>query len=151
MNIIAVDISEVDIICHLWEELNDYNNGLHQKYFGHELGERGEHKRQEFRSKAGEGLIKFDIVKIGDKIVGYCISSLNTLLSGEIKSIYILPKFRNRGIGTALVNEHITWLKENRSQSVFLYVHPCNTDAIRFYWKFNFFSNSPLMEICEAK
>ena len=60
MNIIAVDISEVDIICHLWEELNDYNNGLHQKYFGHELGERGEHKRQEFRSKAGEGLIKFD-------------------------------------------------------------------------------------------
>jgi hypothetical protein len=118
MNIIAVDISEFDIICHLWEELNDYNNGLHQKYFGHELGERWEHKRQEFRSKAGEGLIKFDIVKIGDKIVGYCISSLNTLLSGEIKSIY---------------------------------VHPCNTDAIRFYWKFNFFSNSSLMEICEAK
>ena len=146
MKIIKTEISKIDKIRPLWEELNEYIESLHRKYFRETLGITW----KQFRNRAITGKAKFDIIKDNKKIVGYCISIINKLLEGEIVSIYILPEFRSKGIGTHLIKEHLKWLKENKVKSIFLYVHPCNIDAIRLYWRFNFFSNSPLMEVCTA-
>ena len=37
MEIVETDISQVHVISHLWEKLNDYNNGLHRKCYGEPL------------------------------------------------------------------------------------------------------------------
>ncbi len=93
--------------------------------------------------------MKFDVVKVNDEIAGYCVSSVNKHLQGEIVSLFVLPEFRGQGVGTCLMDAHVRWLRCRGARSIFLHAHPCNTFAIRFYWKFNFFSNSPLMELCE--
>lgn len=149
MDIVATDIADIDIIESLWEELNEHNNALHRKHFGRELSEKWNHKSKEFVRKAAECRMKLDVAKIDDDIVGYCISGINKHSQGEIVSIYVRPEFRSTGAGTRLLNEHIRWLKENNVTTIYLFVHPCNIDAIRFYWKFNFFFTGPLMELCE--
>lgn len=151
IKITPANISEIGRIRHLWEQLHEYNKSLHLRYFGYELKEKWDHKQQEFLKRIGESRIKFDIVQTDTQIVGYCISSITGALEGEIVSIYIIPEYRNHGIGKRLMDEHIKWLKNNDAKSIFLYVHPCNIDAIRFYWRYNFFSNSPLMEMCDRK
>ncbi|MEW6348550.1 MAG: GNAT family N-acetyltransferase [Thermodesulfobacteriota bacterium] len=151
MHIIETDIADFHIIRSLWEQLQAHNSSLHRKFFGEDLPENWPHKMHEFEKRAGECRIKFDVVKVADDIAGYCVSSINRYLQGEIVSLFVLPEFRGLGLGTCLMDAHMKWLRAHRVKSIFLYVHPCNTPAIRFYWKFNFFSNSPLMELCELK
>jgi diamine N-acetyltransferase len=151
MDIVATDIADIDLIGALWEELNEHNNALHKKYFGEALSEKWIHKSRELIRRAAECRTKFDVVKIDDDIVGYCISGINKYSQGEIVSLYIRPGFRSTGAGTRLLTEHIRWLKENNVITIYLYVHPCNIDAIRFYWRFNFFATGPVMELFEPQ
>ncbi len=151
MDIVATDMADIDIIGPLWEELNEHNSALHKKYFGRELSEKWSHKSRELIRRAAECSMKFDVVKINDNVVGYCISGINKHCQGEIVSLYIRPEFRSTGAGTRLLTEHIRWLKENNVTTIYLYVHPCNIDAIRFYWRFDFFSTGPLMELLETQ
>lgn len=151
MNIVATEVADIGIIGPLWEKLHEHNNALHKRYFGRELSEKWDHKSRELIKKAREYRIKFDVVKFGAEIVGFCISGIDKHLQGEIVSIYVLPEFRGKGVGTELLNEHLGWLKQNKAASIFLYVHPCNIEAIRFYWRFGFFSSGPLMELCEMR
>jgi ribosomal protein S18 acetylase RimI-like enzyme len=146
----AADQSRLALIRHLWEELNRLNSELHRKYFGWKLRENWHHKHQEFKKRFETLFVKFDLAKSGGTIVAYCISSVNASLEGEIISIYTRPDFRGRGIGKKLVTDHLAWMRAHHAKYIFVYVHPCNTGAIRFYWQFNFFSNSPLMEICQG-
>ena len=149
MNIIETDIAELHRIRFLWEELNEYNNSLHRKCFGEKLPKDWAHESQDLIKRAQECRIRFHLARVNKEIVGYCLSSINNDLQGEIISLFVCPEFRDKGIETCLANKHMKWFCENNVRSIFLYVHPCNCDAIRFYWKFNFFSHSPLMELCE--
>jgi len=151
MEIIATDIADIGIVEPLWQKLNEHNNALHKRYFGRELKETWTRKNREFLARARECRTKFHVVKSDDRVVGYCVSAINKFLQGEIVSIYVLPEFRGNGIGTRLMDEHLSWLRENKVTSIFLFVHPCNTDAIRFYWRFSFFASGPLMELCTIK
>ncbi len=151
MNVIASDLSDIDVIQPLWEKLDQYNKSLHRRFFGKELRGKWDHTVQDLQKRSDQCQMKFDVVKINGKLVGYCISSINRYFYGEIVSIYVLPEFRSRGIGACLMNEHIKWLRGWKAKSIFLYVHPCNIKAIQFYWRFNFFAAGPLMELCETE
>ncbi|MBI5572142.1 MAG: GNAT family N-acetyltransferase [Desulfomonile tiedjei] len=151
MDLIATDIADIGIIEPLWQKLHEHNSALHKKYFGRELKETWTRKNREFVARAQECRTKFHVVKSDDWVVGYCVSAINKYGQGEIVSIYVLPEFRGKGIGTRLMDEHLRWLRENQVTSIFLFVHPCNIDAIRFYWRFSFFASGPLMELCKVK
>jgi diamine N-acetyltransferase len=151
MEIVETDISQIHVISHLWEKLNEYNNGLHRNCFGERLAADWEGKSQEFKRRADQCRMKFNVARIDEDIVGYCVSSINDRGEAEIISLFVLSDSRSKGIGTALMNEHWKWFQENNATGIFLYVHPCNTTAIRFYWKFGFFSNSPTMEVCKTR
>jgi diamine N-acetyltransferase len=146
--IIASDITRLELIRPLWEQLNDLNKALHSKYFGEELHHTWEDKDLELRRRSEQSLLKFDLAKIRDAIIGYCISTINERAQGEIVSLFVGADYRGRGVGGCLMSEHVKWLRAHNVKSLFLYVHPCNVDAIRFYWRFRFFSSSPLMEQC---
>jgi len=147
--IVSADIADIDLIAPLWEQLNEHNKAAHKKCFGEDLHETWADKKRELRKRSDQCLLKFNYATSNDTIAGYCISSINPRKEGEIISLFVLPEFRGGGIGGCLIKEHIRWLRENGAKSVFLYVHPCNIDAIRFYWRFHFFSSSPLMELSE--
>lgn len=52
----------------------------------------------------------------------------------EIDDLYVLPAFRNQGVGTQIIKKCLSQTKCN----VFLYVFTKNVDAIRFYKRFGF-------------
>jgi ribosomal protein S18 acetylase RimI-like enzyme len=148
LEILATEVSDIDIIRPLWEQLNGLNRSLHKRCFGDVIHQTWADFLCDFKRRSDQCDLKLNIARMDQALVGYCISSINRRFEGEIVSLFVLPEFRGHGVGTDLMREHLTWLRELRVKSVFLYVHPCNTAAIRFYWRFHFFSSSPLMEVC---
>ena len=53
---------------------------------------------------------------------------------GELDDLYVLPSFRNRGIGSEIMKKCIEYGKS----SMYLYVFSRNTRAIAFYERFGF-------------
>ena len=53
---------------------------------------------------------------------------------GELDDLYVLPGFRNMGIGSLIMEKCI----EDTKQDLYLYVFSCNTRAISFYERFGF-------------
>jgi ribosomal protein S18 acetylase RimI-like enzyme len=151
VDIVATDVDDIELIRPLWEQLNEHNRALHKGCFGEGLHRTWVEFLEQLTQRSHECGIRFDVVRSHQALVGYCLSSINTRSEGEIVSLFVLPEFRGRGIGYSLMRQHIEWFRENCVKSMYLYVHPCNVDAIRFYWRFRFFSSSPLMELCETE
>ncbi len=61
--------------------------------------------------------------------VGYCISSLDHDLAGEIESIFVLPEYRGLGIGKELMRRTLQWLDE-AAQRKWLLVLPPETNRL---------------------
>ena len=53
---------------------------------------------------------------------------------GELDDVYVLPQYRGKGIGSAIVRRCI----DQSEAPLYLYVFSRNTDAIRLYARFGF-------------
>ncbi len=58
----------------------------------------------------------------------------NIVLYGSIQNAIVSHKYRNKGIGTQLLNTAITWLKKQPIKKINAYVHGKNAKALTF-WK----------------
>jgi len=50
----------------------------------------------------------------------------------------VLAPYRSYGVGSKLLNHVQTYAQQQNIQEIFLHVQTSNSDAIRFYQKFNF-------------
>lgn len=71
------------------------------------------------------------------QLVGY-IGSMLVLDEASINNFAVLPSFKKRGIGTALMRQLLVCCKERDIQTVFLEVRVSNEAAISLYRKFGF-------------
>ena len=62
--------------------------------------------------------------------------------ANKITSVYLLPKFQGKGIGTMLLQQALDWL--GNEKDVTLGVVPYNQSAIRFYEKSGFQLREPI-------
>lgn len=90
----------------------------------------------------------------GEKIVGYLIgwtlSSANWRLVGkraEIENMFISKKFRNKGIGSKLVDEFLVWAKKNDIKNISVSALSKNKNAINFYKQVGFKNFESKLEI----
>lgn len=74
------------------------------------------------------------------KVTGYTIGSIteteeyrDDLKVAELETMYILPKYRGKGIGTELVNQFNSWSEEKDADRLRVEATAQNKDAIRFY------------------
>lgn len=72
-----------------------------------------------------------------DKLVGYCVSSLEGRMAHLI-SIAVLTKSRRKGVATSLVRDLIEYLEARRVDELWLEVKQGNKEAIKLYEKFGF-------------
>lgn len=72
-----------------------------------------------------------------DLVVGY-VGSQTVLGETDMMNIATHPDYRKQGIGTALINELITELKNRNSHSLMLEVRVSNDPAISVYQKMGF-------------
>lgn len=77
------------------------------------------------------------VAKFSDKIVGF-MSMYHALDEGYICNIAVDKSHRMCGIGTSLINETITYSKNQNLKFLTLEVRESNTGAIKFYEKLGF-------------
>lgn len=82
-------------------------------------------------------LSKYVVAKIETEIVGFA-GVIDTLDQFEITNIVVKKKFRNNGIGNALLIELIKLAKTNNKDKIILEVNNTNKPAIKLYEKNGF-------------
>ena len=74
--------------------------------------------------------------KAGEKVAFYCLREEPDAV--ELDDLYVLPNFRNRGIGTKILSRCVA----NMDRPIYLYVFTGNAGAIRLYRRFGFAKTS---------
>lgn len=82
-------------------------------------------------------LSKYIVAKIETEIVGFA-GVIDTVDQFEITNIVVKKKFRNNGIGNALLIELIKLAKTNNKDKIILEVNNTNKPAIKLYEKNGF-------------
>jgi ribosomal protein S18 acetylase RimI-like enzyme len=125
---------KINLIKPLWERLRD----MHAKKSEHF---EGKFKKFTFDFRKEE-LLKAEklnllIVKDVDKLVGYCISTVDKT-EGDIESLFLEKKYREYGIGNELMKKSIEWIKSNNPESISVTVAAGNEGVLDFYRRFGF-------------
>ncbi|MBT3582482.1 GNAT family N-acetyltransferase [Candidatus Woesearchaeota archaeon] len=97
----------------------------------------------------------FAIVAIdSDKIIGYLAGSISkpefyraVSKLAEMDNMIVLPEYRNKGIGTKLINEFIKWCKKKKVERATVTASYQNKLAINFYKKNNFKEYDTVLEL----
>lgn len=108
----------------------------------------------EFVSKVlAENRISLIVAEVDGKIVGYAMFNPAPFFPFKVKEkwfyitdIYILPEYRKKGIGKALINYIINLAKSQEIKKIKLSVWTFNRNAINFYEKLGFKITGYLME-----
>ena len=79
----------------------------------------------------------FLVARVGGKIAGYSIGCM-TRHGAEIASLGVLPRYRQRGVATALLRTNLRKLRRTGAKAVWLTVRRGNEAAIHLYRKFGF-------------
>jgi ribosomal protein S18 acetylase RimI-like enzyme len=85
------------------------------------------------------------LAKENEKIIGYLSGQIikkepfrKKMKIARIEEMYILPRFRSKGIGTQLEEEFINWCKSKKVNMVKVTSSAANKKAIEFYKRNNF-------------
>jgi ribosomal protein S18 acetylase RimI-like enzyme len=131
----------------LWRELNKHHlsrSPYFKEYYQNLTFE--ERKRVMLQRLVGGGHIRVDLAFDSDALVGYCVSSIDRVLTGEIDSICVDEAYRGRGIGTTLVKNVLVWLASKGSKKNIVSVAVGNEQAYGFYAKFGFLPRRTMLE-----
>lgn len=85
------------------------------------------------------------VAKEDEQIVGYVYCKINSLENGPtnelealIDGLYVIEKYRNKGIATTLINKAKQWCKDNNVKYIMINVLENNKKALKLYNKQNF-------------
>ncbi len=90
--------------------------------------------------------IHVDLAYDQEILVGYCVSSVDKGLTGEIDSIFVDLAYRGQGIGKTLLQNALAWLGAKGSKKNIVSVGVGNEQAYGFYAKFGFFPRRTMLE-----
>lgn len=144
----ATDISEIDLIRPLWEQLNEHHRRNAREFKDRYAEFSFEERKAYFIEITRAGLLRIDLAvdPVSQKTVGYCIVSLSNDRTGEIESIYIRDGYRSQGIGSRLMDRALAWFKERGSGGNQVSVAAGNEAVFAFYRRFNFFPRKTVLE-----
>jgi len=78
--------------------------------------------------------------------IGYCISTIEANLKGEIDSLFVHAAFRKKGIGKALVEKSMEWLQTNQCKPIRLTVSYGHESVLGFYQQLGFYPRLTTLE-----
>lgn len=132
----------------LWEELNvhHYNKSLHFKSRYEKMT--FDKRKLGLLAKADKGHIKIILAMdtVGERYIGYCISTVNCRNEAEIESIYIKSEYRGHKIGDHFMTASLGWIESFKPVSIVIGVAGGNEDAIPFYEKYGFYTKMTALE-----
>ncbi len=88
---------------------------------------------------------KYFLAEEGGRVVGFAAGKIEKLPAfyierkiGILFQIFVEEKYRNRGVGTKLINKFISWLKSRQIKAVRLEVFPTNSAVKELYKNLGF-------------
>ena len=137
----------LDVVQPLWEKLNKHHVN-NSNYFSNKFNNlRFEVRKNKFIND--EKLqVKIDLIKDKDKeiYIGYCISTINKDLFGEIDSLFVEKKYRKYGLGDKLMIMSLNWFDSNQVKTKIIGVAEGNENVIEFYKKYGFYNRRVILE-----
>jgi len=135
------DVDELDMIRPLWEKLNQMHLELSPYFKSRFKAMSWDERKLKLLKKSQDILFEYIIDNKNERIVGYCISTIekDDNYTGEIDSIYIDEEYRKSGLGKQLVDSAIQWLKSNNIETQKLLVGVGNEQVLGFYKQFDFY------------
>lgn len=131
----------------LWEQLNRHHATLSPHFAEHYERKTFAERRAGLLCKAEGGSLHVELAldQLGD-VVGYCVSTVDPALVGEIDSLFVLPSWRGMALGHTLITRSLDWLREQGVQRTRLSVAAGNEQAFGFYAKHGFFPAKTILE-----
>jgi ribosomal protein S18 acetylase RimI-like enzyme len=97
------------------------------------------------------GMIHVDIARENDKIIGYCVSTINAEMAGEIDSIYIEKERRRFGIGSVLMKNALKWMDTHKVKRRVISVAAGNEEVFSFYERYGFYPRATILMPTDSK
>lgn len=148
---VDVDRESLELIQPLWEQLRDHHASL-STYFSEQIAKDiFENRIKNILEKNSEGKVKIILAQNTEtnKIIGYCISSIDKHRQGEIDSIYIVDGFRRKGVGDVLLGRTLKWLKNEGIKNISLSVMFGNEEVFKFYERHGFYPRTYVLKYLE--
>ena len=140
-------IELLDFVQPLWEKLNKHHK-VNSNYFQSRfINLKFEVRKNKFVNN-NNLKVKVDLIKDIDKdlYVGYCISTVNKELVGEIDSLFIEKEYRKYGLGDKLMNRTLDWLNINQVKTKIIGVVEGNENVLEFYKRYGFYKKKVILE-----
>jgi len=133
----------LELIASLWTELNGHHQSI-SEHFSRAIAQRTfDARKEELIQKGRHGHLRVDLAQtLAGKYIGYCVSSIDCNQTGEIDSIFVLPPFRNEGIGDILMRRAMTWMDGVGTVSRVVEVAWGNEQVWSFYQRYGFLPRS---------
>lgn len=140
-------IELIEYVIPLWEKLNEHHK-INSNYFESRfINLKFEDRKNKFISDNNID-VKVDLIKDVDRdlYIGYCISTINKELVGEIDSLFIDEEYRKYGLGDQLMNRALEWLNIKQAKTKRIVVAEGNENALEFYKRYDFYKKNIILE-----
>ena len=125
------------VIESLWKRLFEHHFDLEKRFPTSPLPD-FESRLRTLRYKGKNHLVELVKTAEDSDFVGYCVSTIDNALTGEIDSLYIDRDYRRHGIGKELVKRALCWMDEHHVLEKRVCVLAANKTAVDLYRKFGF-------------
>jgi len=143
--------SLIDRVAPLWKELNRQHLSLSPYFKDYYRALTFEDRKRSIQQRVSGGEIRVDLaLDNSGQPIGYCVTSIDRKLTGEIDSMFVDPQCRGQGIGTVLMEKALDWLKVKGAKKTIVSVAVGNEQAYIFYEQFGFFPRRTLLEQKQA-
>lgn len=140
------DKTLIDKIKPLWDQLNELHLSVSPYFKNYYRTLTFQDRKRVILQRALGGDVRVDLALDADVLVGYCVSSVDKALTGEIDSIFVDPKYRGQGIGKALMQKALAWLNGKGAKKNIVSVAVGNEQAYGFYAQFGFLPRRTMLE-----
>lgn len=137
----------LDLLQPLWERLNKHHES-NSNYFPDKFRNLTfEVRRNKFINDKNLE-VNIDLIKDKEKnlYIGYCISTVNKDLVGEIDSLFVEEEYRKFGLGDKLMYRALEWLNNNRVKTKIIAVAEGNESVLDFYKRYGFYKRRIILE-----
>jgi len=142
----------IDKVEPLWKELNKHHLCVSPYFKAYYRDLTFEDRKHAILQRAFGGDVRVDLaLGASEKLVGYCVTTIDRWLTGEIDSIFVTSSCRGRGMGTELMEKALQWLKSKGAKKKIVSVAVGNEQAYVFYEQFGFFPRRTLLEQKKSK
>ncbi len=131
----------------LWEGSRTYHKNKSKYFADIYANKRFQDRVNELTDDSKVGM-KVNLVKNIDtgQYIGYCISTINKEMIGEIDSLYVEKEYRKQGIGSQLMERALEWLDKNKVKSKIVSIGDGNENIIDFYNRYGFHIRKIILE-----